>query len=112
MKGVGEVTIVSGAPLRGWRLPVARIEKASNSNPLGRQGGEPPPRGSRRPASAGASRFETESAPLWDGPPLRAAFVAQALGQVLPGGGDNRQQVRTAYAALRVGLGRVLDRTV
>ncbi len=112
MVGVRAINVVSGTLALGPRRAVERLEKASNSNALGRQGGEPPPRGSRGRASAGASRFETASAPLWDGPPLRAAFVAQALGQVLPGRQDNRQQARTAYVAVQVRLGRMLDRTV
>jgi hypothetical protein len=70
----------------------------------------PPPRGGGYRSSADTSRFDTQTAPLWNGPPLRAAFVAQVLGELLPGGQDSRQS-RAAYSDTRARLGRVLDRT-
>lgn len=49
--------------------------------------------------NANLSRFETiESAPLWHGPRLRAAFVAQILGQAL----ENEVAPRSAKAGYEV----------
>jgi hypothetical protein len=112
MMGVRAVTTVSSALVSSPRVAALRVENAGHSSALGRHGGQPSPRDSRRRASAGESQFGTESAPLWIDPPLRAAFVAQALGQVLHGGQDTRELARTAYADPRVRLGCVLDKTV
>ncbi len=66
---------------------VCAVGKANASRMLdGEGGGE---EGSRRSArgdrrNAALSHIGTaETAPLWNGPPLRPAFVAQVLGQVM-----------------------------
>ena len=61
------------------------------------------------------SRNGTEaSAPLWHGPRLRPAFVAQVLGQVLMDAqAEARERARPAYRqGAQIATGRLLDRGV
>jgi hypothetical protein len=81
----------SDAGLRGKRAQASATQQADNSLNAG----------------DGASRSETdEFAPLWHGPQLRPAFVAQLLGQVFPAGGGWDRRSTQAYrsAGSRVGM--------
>jgi hypothetical protein len=68
----------------------------------------------RRSGEARLSRDETGSGePLWNGPSLRATFVAQVLGQVMMDGRDGAlARSAAAYAGQAPSQGRLLRRQV
>ena len=69
------------------------------------------PRSERRRSSHSGT---TSNAPLWNGPRLQAAFVAQVLGQVLSPPAINPQSAFAAYQRndVRVLQSRLLDSEV
>jgi hypothetical protein len=103
MSGANGVAIVTaGGPYR-LRALNARVEKLRSGSGLRddreRSAENSASNAARRNASS-LSRYETvQSEPLWNGPQLNAAFVAQLLGQVLadPAADDGR----SALAAYR-----------
>lgn len=115
MIGVREVTVISGALAARPRGAGRRLENTGYSS-LSRDRVDredtPSPRAGRHRPCLGSSRFGTESTPRCEGPPLCAAFVAQVLGQMLPGRQDNLKQANAAYSALPPLAGQLLDETV
>jgi hypothetical protein len=87
MSGQAGFAIVGGAGFSSLRALSPRVEKPRCSNGLHgeRRGEDRNARANSEPISAGTlSRSETfVVAPVWHGPRLRAAFVAQILGQAL-----------------------------
>jgi hypothetical protein len=84
MAGAVTFAVVTGG---GYRPAIARVEKASNSSDLRNErrhqaGGFT--RDVRHVRNSALSQSETSPRePLWSGPELNAAFVAQLLGQAL-----------------------------
>jgi hypothetical protein len=70
---------------KGLRENVVTQPPRENANDTGRE---------RRRASHSGT---TSNAPLWNGPRLQAAFVAQVLGQVLAPQTGDRQSALAAY---------------
>jgi hypothetical protein len=99
-------------PAQASRERVTRVEKLNSSNALHRKPGSPDsdsPRNCGSRAQARASRFDTEeSASLWNGPRLRAAFVAQVLGQVFAGAESQTTQPAT-YRRTQIPTGLLHD---
>lgn len=102
MTGIGHIAQTAGTGALVARAGLARVEKARNSSDLGQQRMDDPRHRAGHDAhlaSHDLSQSETgEHAPLWYGPRLRPAFVAQVLGQVM-GTRDIRdpQSVFAAY---------------
>ncbi len=69
------------------RPAVLRVEKASNTSDLRneqRRAGDGNAGASHAARARKPSHYDTSAhEPLWNGPPLNAAFVAQLIGQVL-----------------------------
>ncbi|MDE2133525.1 MAG: hypothetical protein KGM97_08010 [Alphaproteobacteria bacterium] len=67
----------------------------------------------RQPAGCAACQFGTDNhASFWNGPRLRAAFVAQVLGQAMSGCGAREPSAQTAYRGPAVRLARILDQSL
>ncbi|MBI3675632.1 MAG: hypothetical protein HY243_03350 [Proteobacteria bacterium] len=88
MNGQTGFAITASAGFSSLRTLAPRVEKSRFSNALhGERRDEERSTyaGEERLRGAKLSRSETfDAAPLWHGPRLRAAFVAQILGQALP----------------------------
>ena len=110
-----ELTLCSGVPAQAPRERVTRVEKLNSSNAMRRKPGTPEsdsPRSYGPRAQAHASRFDTdESASLWNGPRLRAAFVAQVLGQVFAGAESQTMQP-APYRRAKIPTGLLHDEMV
>lgn len=108
MTGIAHIA----APTSGQALPArlghGRVEKASNCSDLGQQRMEDRRQDGAHHAHAtprDLSQSETnEHAPLWHGPRLRPAFVAQVLGQVMAA--PARRDSRSVFAAYEEGAAR------
>ncbi len=102
MTGNGHIVTVSAAAAAAARHSLTRVEKACKTSDLRDRPGRSDSGGAERRPNARrshVSRSGTDDyAPLWHGPRLRPAFVAQVLGQVLaqPSGCDPRS-VFAAY---------------
>ena len=107
-----ELTLCSGVPAQAPRERVTRVEKLNASNALRRKPGSSESDSSRNygpRAQAHESRFDTEDgAPLWNGPRLRAAFVAQVLGQVFASAESQTPQP-ASYRRAQIPTGLLLD---
>lgn len=119
MTGNALITNATAAAARAVRTNAVRAGKTGNTSNFGREtlcGNHEDGRRDPRLAQRGLSRFETdERAPLWYGPRLRPAFVAQVLGQVLtPDGAHDARSVFAAYeeVAARGAARPILDRCV
>jgi hypothetical protein len=116
MSGITSFTPVAGAAASGSRLPLTRVEKASESSGL--QDDTPTDEerrenASRRPHEPRLSHSGTGGASRWNGPKWSAPFVAQILGQVLTHHAPDTASARAAYARRTVvatGIG--IDREV
>lgn len=107
--------IVAATGIARSRAVVPRIEKPCGDKELHERVDLQPPgdstndarREPRRPSHSGT----TSNAPLWNGPRLQAAFVAQVLGQVLAPPSSNPQSALAAYQRndIRVLQSRLLD---
>jgi hypothetical protein len=99
-------------PAPAPRERVTRVEKPNSSNTLQRRSESPDansPRNSGSRAHAQSSRFDTEeSAPLWNGPRLQAAFVAQVIGQVFATA-ESRTTQSAAYRRAGIPTGLLLN---
>lgn len=88
MTGAIGFAIVAGGGADGARPAHARVEKSRAGNGLhGERRHEAEMPGTVTPCRRQMDllQYETDARePLWNGPPLNAAFVAQLLGQVLP----------------------------
>jgi hypothetical protein len=116
MTSVRELTITSRAQAPGPREQVARVEKPNASSTLRRKAASPAAEqanASRSRRTPRVSRFETdEFAPLWYGPRLRPAFVAQVLGQAFPAANSQRAESSAAYRGEGVPSGLLVDRKI
>lgn len=119
MTGNALITNATAAAARAVRTRAVRVEKACNTSNFGHEtlrGNHEARAHDPRLAQRGLSRSETdECAPLWYGPRLRPAFVAQVLGQVLtPDGAHDARSVFAAYedVAARGTARPILDRCV
>jgi len=113
------MTNATAAAMRPVRTSFVRVEKPRNASDLGhetRRGEHEAGRRDPRLAPRMLSQSDTnERAPLWYGPRLRPAFVAQVLGQVMaPDGEHDCRSVFAAYedVATRGFAGPILDRSV
>lgn len=101
MSGIGTFAIVARAPAQTLRAASARVEKACESNTLhndARHEDFAAAGSARAHANSALQQNETQScAPLWHGPRLRAAFVAQVLGQVMPEDNKTARSPAAAY---------------
>jgi hypothetical protein len=108
-----DLAINSGAPAPALRERIARVEKPNPSNTLRQKPRSPESEIAHNfaaKARARSSRFETtDSEPLWYGPRLRPAFVAQVLGQIFAG--ENPQSQPAVYRHEGVPSGLLLDKT-
>jgi hypothetical protein len=113
MTSARELTIVSSAQAPAPREKITRVEKLNPSNTLQRKHESQHSdslESARARARWGSSRFETEeSAPLWNGPRLRPAFVAQVLGQVFAATERRESSLPTAYRTAAVPSGLLFD---
>jgi hypothetical protein len=116
MTCASEFAIVAAGDSYGPRFRRARVEKPSTSSGLHREarsGGEDSAGGAAPSRRRSLSRFETDGRePLWNGPPLNAAFAAQLIGQVLQS--QTTQDTPSLFAAYRERFGhraRALDRS-
>lgn len=107
-----DFAVIAGAPATAPHARVTRVEKSNPSSTLRQRPGSPQtevPCHSGACARDGLPRFETEeAAPLWYGPILRSAFVAQVLGQVFPGSCAPASPA-PAYRSDRIPKGLLLD---
>jgi hypothetical protein len=107
-----DLAISSGAPAPALRERIARVEKPNASNTLRQKPGSDESESAYQPgasARARSSRFETaDSEPLWYGPRLRPAFVAQVLGQVFAS--ENVSSAPVAYRRDSIPTGLLLDK--
>jgi hypothetical protein len=107
-----DLAISSGAPAPALRERIARVEKPNASNTLQQKSGSDESDSeyiSGASARARASRFETTGRePLWYGPRLRPAFVAQVLGQVFAS--ENASSAPVAYRRDGIPTGLLLDK--
>jgi len=108
-----ELTICSGAQATAPRDRVTRVEKPNVSNTLEQS---PPRQGTSSTndrlahARMRSSRFGTEErAPLWNGPRLNCAFVAQVLGQAFAG---RQPPEPSAYRRDFAPTGLLVDKTI
>ena len=112
MTGTDGFAIVTAGGAGSARTGAARVEKIRAGNGLhGERRHEAATPGTLTPCRRKneLSQYETgESEPLWNGPPLSAAFAAQLIGQVLSGDGAPRL-VPVTHCVQRCGL--ALDRT-
>lgn len=87
MSGTGTFAIVANASAHSLRAAHARVEKASASNTLhneARAEDFTSPGSQLACTRHASSQNDTDMrAPVWHGPRLRAAFVAQVLGQMM-----------------------------
>jgi hypothetical protein len=108
-----DLSVISGAPASAQRERIVRVEKLNSSNMLQQKPGSNESASAYNSgANAGTrpSRFETPaSEPLWYGPRLRPAFVAQVLGQVFAS--EISQPAPAAYRRDAIPTGLLLDRT-
>lgn len=90
MNAIGALPVWAGGAAKAAGSRGARVEKTAESAELnGEYRGDPERRERRGPFTdrRAVSRHGTGgAAPLWYGPRLRAPFVAQIIGQVLPQG--------------------------
>ncbi len=90
MTATGALAVARRADAFHPRLAAPRVGKAADANALHgerRDNARQQHDGGRENAQAALSRSGTEAcAPLWYGPQLRPAFVAQILGQVMQSG--------------------------
>lgn len=112
MMGNGQITLVANAGTQVLRNASLRVEKACNTSDLRDRAMRDDARGTRNRESSAArelSQSETDAyAPLWHGPRLRPAFVAQVLGQVMTP--EPRRDARSVFAAYEDGAGRSAPR--
>lgn len=91
----------TNASAKWTRLAVVRVEKpqqSGHSNGENARQDDFAERGGARFVSSSASRFATpQHAPLWHGPQLRPAFVAQVLGQIMDARAPEPAAACTAY---------------
>src|SRR5262245_24084529 len=89
MASAMEFAIVTAGGHSAVRPYALRVEKPHAANDLRNRGRREPDHGSAPHAARNdchVSQYETDaSEPLWNGPKLRAPFVAQLLGQLLEG---------------------------
>jgi hypothetical protein len=113
MTCIRDLAVVSSTPVPALHDRVVRVEKTNASNTLQHRPGSresESAHSSGARARARASRFETtDSEPLWYGPRLRPAFVAQVLGQVFAS--ENSPSAPVAYRRNEIPTGLLLDRT-
>lgn len=107
------LTIVTGTGMSHLRSLSVRVAKARFAGDLHDNPAQDSARGNRPEAQLRQHPLPHsgthETAPLWYGPRLRPAFVAQAIGQVLyPGSRDSRP----ALAAYDEGAVRASSRAV
>jgi hypothetical protein len=110
--------IVAATGTARLRMVVGRIENPCSDKELREnvtagpqhQGASDAGHERRRASHSGT----TSNAPLWNGPRLQAAFVAQVLGQVLSPPSSNPQSALAAYQRndVRVLQSRLLDSEV
>lgn len=114
MTGTGALLCLSASAARSVPARLAPIEKSNCNSRLdhGADGAKPSepkriPGRERLPAS----RYETDfDAPIWNGPRLRAAFVAQVLGQLLEAPPEViRHKALSAYRAPSVTFAASID---
>jgi len=100
MNWTSGISSAAGAAWSGFARALVRVEKASAGSDLHNRSET---HEQRREAAAdripqiSSCQTETEAAPRWHGTRLRAPFVAQILGQVLPQSGPDASSVRAAY---------------
>jgi len=103
MTDAGGFAIVAAAGYSDPRLLRSRVEKPNSSNGLRQEQqarAENSGVSSPIPRRRQLSQIDTAARePLWNGPPLNAAFAAQLIGQVL--GRDTRRDAGMALAAYR-----------
>ena len=101
-------------PVAGLRERSLRVEKRNNANDLTRNAADParqgrtglPPRMRPEASQSGTG----EDMPLWHGPRLLPAFVAQVMGQALVTGAPRAQpSVYPAHPGISSGV--LFDRT-
>lgn len=114
MTGTGALIFLPAGSARGGPARPPPIEKSCCDSRLeqGADGTKPPETTiSAARALVPASRYETcLDAPMWNGPRLRAAFVAQVLGQLLQTPPDNvRRGALAAYGAPRDPVASAID---
>jgi len=98
----GGFAIVRTGAGGAWRPHAPRVEKARHGSDLRNDSGAASGRGAHGPRFADGSALSRSGtgarAPLWNGPPLDPAFVAQLLGQAL-GGASPAAKAQAAYGA-------------
>jgi hypothetical protein len=101
MAGANGMTIVTAGGTYALRSLALRVEKASHSSDLRNDWRKPGDEGgsvARAAQLAKLSQIETSPRePLWNGPQLNAAFVAQVIGQILDDAAP-APSARAAYA--------------
>jgi hypothetical protein len=89
MASANGFAIVTSGVSTALRAYAPRVEKTKPGNDLRNQARRPAGESVGRSAAAfrsGLSQYETPARePLWNGPQLNAAFVAQLIGQIVPG---------------------------
>jgi hypothetical protein len=112
MTGTDGFAIVTAGGANSARAGAVRVEKIRAGNGLhGERRHEAAAPGTVTPCRRKSElhQYETgESEPLWNGPPLTAAFAAQLIGQVLVGDSAPRL-ISVSHRVQRCGL--ALDRT-
>jgi hypothetical protein len=108
------LTISPAVPSAALRDGRARVEKLNNSSPIKRKAATANSETTacansrtRARTSQSGTHFE---APLWNGPRLRPAFVAQVLGQAFATAASPAQ--RAFYPEENIPIGLLLDTTV
>jgi hypothetical protein len=117
MNGAGNFAIVASAGGCLSSARRARVEKASFSLGTGADRNRHDPADSHTfrsvPRRALPQYDTTDAAPLWNGPRLRAPFVAQVIGQVTGSPAPDARSALTAYAGARLKARHLLfDRSV
>ncbi len=108
-------SLTISAPVLRARLASRGPAQINDSNTLGSEGADDERRhaaGDRRTDMKRLSHFGTDNtAPLWNGPRLNPAFVAQVLGQVMM---EQREPASArpplAYRAAQIAPGAFFDR--
>ncbi len=109
MMGTGQIAILGNAGAPALRHAHLRVEKACNASDLNdRTMHSDDPNAQRHTAATSRELSQSETqraAPLWHGPRLSPAFVAQVLGQVME---STPRDARSVFAAYEDGAGRAV----
>jgi hypothetical protein len=100
----GRFAIVAGSGVTAVAPAELRVEKPNKTNDSAngrRREDERDPRSGLRDRRRSLSRNETtQNAPFWNGPRLRAPFVAQIIGQMTGGNAPDAQSALACYAQI------------